>query len=159
MHSNKTVTQPQPEWLYRVVQPPSTRMVWPGTYWLASLASHRTAPVKSSGVPWRGRGGVAAEPVQGAFLGVEAVGDLAAEEAGDADVAADRGHVDDRPASGGAHVRKDVLGQAERRDQVEVKGLPDRFEWLVLGRPGGETVAGHVDQDLRGAEAYREALA
>jgi hypothetical protein len=24
---------------YRVVQPPSMRMVWPVTYWLASLAS------------------------------------------------------------------------------------------------------------------------
>ena len=31
-------------------------IVWPVTYWPASLASQRTAPVKSSGVPWRGSG-------------------------------------------------------------------------------------------------------
>ena len=41
---------------YRAVQPPSTTIVWPVTYWLASLASHSTAPVKSSAVPWRGSG-------------------------------------------------------------------------------------------------------
>src|SRR5882724_4887642 len=41
---------------------------------------------------------------------------------GDADLAADRGDIDDRAAPGGGHVRVSVLGEPEGRYQVEVEG-------------------------------------
>jgi NADPH:quinone reductase-like Zn-dependent oxidoreductase len=66
-------------------------------------------------------------------------------------VAADRGDVDDGAAGGGAYVREDFLGQAERGDQVEVQGLADGVERLVLGRVGEEAVAGSDRAMIAGA--------
>jgi hypothetical protein len=49
-------------------------------------------------------------------------------------------------------VREDLLGQPERRDEVEVERLADRLEWLALGRLVAEHSVGDVYQDLRAAK-------
>ncbi len=51
-------------------------------------------------------------------------------------------------------MREHVLGEAERREQIEVHGAPDRVERFVLGALLGEHAARAVDQDLRWAEQF-----